>query len=98
MTLGQRRASRRATLVAAARAHEADEILIVGHSAGGGIAPVIVARAYETDPELGRHGPNIILLTLGSLLPAFALDREAQWLRGIIRQLSEARELRLQLF
>ncbi len=74
-------------IVAAARANEADEILIIGHSAGGGIAPVIVARAYEIDPELGRHGPNIILLTLGSLLPAFALDREAQWLRGIIRQL-----------
>ena len=74
-------------IVAAAHANEADEILIVGHSAGGGIAPVIVARAYETDPELGRHGPNIILLTPGSLLPAFALDREAQWLRGIIRQL-----------
>jgi hypothetical protein len=74
-------------IVATARANEADEILIVGHSAGGGIAPVIVARAYELDPELGRHGPKIILLTLGSLLPAFALDRKAQWLRGLIRQL-----------
>jgi hypothetical protein len=74
-------------VVAAARANEADEILIVGHSAGGGIAPVVVARAYEIDPELGLHGPTIVLLTLGSLLPAFALDREAQWLRGIIRKL-----------
>jgi hypothetical protein len=74
-------------LVAAARANEADEILVVGHSAGGGVAPVIVACAYELDPELGRHGPNIILLTLGSLLPAFALDRKAQWLRGVIRRL-----------
>lgn len=74
-------------IVAAARANEADEILIVGHSAGGGIAPVILARAYELDPELGRHGPTVVLLTLGSLLPAFVLDRKAQWLRGIIRRL-----------
>lgn len=74
-------------IVAAARANEADEILIVGHSAGGGIAPVILARAYELDPELGRHGPTVVLLTLGSLLPAFVLDRKAQWLRGVIRRL-----------
>jgi hypothetical protein len=75
-------------IVAAARANEADEILIVGHSAGGGIAPVILARAYEVDPELGGHGPTVVLLTLGSLLPAFVLDRKAQWLRGVIRRLT----------
>jgi hypothetical protein len=77
-----------ARIVTAARANEVDEILIIGHSAGGGIAPAAVVRALELDPELGQHGPRIVLLTLGSLLSAFALHPEAECLRGTIRRLA----------
>ena len=75
-------------LVAAAGAGDADEILIVGHSAGGMVAPVLVARALELDPDLGRHGPRVTLLTVGSLLPAFALHPAAERTRAAIRRLA----------
>jgi hypothetical protein len=77
-----------AKLVAAARAGDADEILIVGHSAGGLTAPVVVARALELDPDLGRHGPRVTLITVGSLLPAFALHPAAHRMRAAIRRLA----------
>jgi hypothetical protein len=80
-------------LVAAARAGEVDEILIVGHSAGGVTSPVVVTRALEIDPELGRHGPRIILMTVGSLLPACALDPPAHRLRAVIRRLAVERSV-----
>jgi len=68
-------------LVAAARAGEADEILVVGHSGGGVFAPCVMARALKIDPELGRRGPPVILMTLGSIMPAAALHPKADALR-----------------
>ena len=64
-------------LVEIARANEADEIVVVGHSGGGVTAPAVVARALELDPELGRHGPRVVLLTPGSLMPGIGLHRSA---------------------
>jgi hypothetical protein len=75
-------------IVTVARANEVDEVLIIGHSAGGGVAPAAVVRALELDPELGQHGPRIVLLTLGSLLSAFALHPAAEFVRGTIRRLA----------
>jgi hypothetical protein len=77
-----------AKLVAAARAGEADEVLIVGHSAGGLTAPIVVARALELDPDLGRRAPRVTLVTVGSLLPAFALHPAAERMRAAIRRLA----------
>jgi hypothetical protein len=77
-----------ARLVAAARAGEADEILVVGHSAGGLTAPIVVTRALELDPDLGRHGPRVTLITVGSLLPAFALHPAAERMRAAVRRLA----------
>ena len=64
-------------LVEIARANAADEIVVVGHSGGGVTAPAVVARALELDPELGRHGPRVVLLTPGSLMPGIGLHRGA---------------------
>ncbi len=80
------RAARR--VIAAARGSDADEIVVVGHSAGGVIASAIVARALEFDPELGRRGPRLVLLTLGSVMPAVALHPAAQRMREIVRRLA----------
>lgn len=77
-------------LVAAARTREADEIALVGHSAGGTIACAIMARALELDPELGRSGPPIVLLTLGSVMPAVALHPAAQRMRATVARLAIA--------
>jgi len=64
-------------LVEVAKANEHDEIVVVGHSGGGVTAPALMARALDLDPELGRHGPRMVLLTPGSLMPGIGLHRSA---------------------
>src|SRR5262249_29389231 len=61
------------TLVAGTRDTALDEIIIVGHSMGATFALEIVTRALALDPNLGRHGPAVCLLTVGSTLPKFTL-------------------------
>jgi hypothetical protein len=75
-------------LIAVARANAVDEIVVVGHSGGGAIAPVVVARALELDPEVGRRGPPIMLLTLGSIMPGAALHPKAVKLRAVVARLA----------
>jgi hypothetical protein len=75
-------------IVDVCRAADVDEILIVGHSSGCGIAPVALARALALDPDLGRHGPKVSLLTLGSLLPAYALHPRGRRMRDAIERLA----------
>jgi pimeloyl-ACP methyl ester carboxylesterase len=75
-------------LIAAARANAVDEIVVVGHSGGGALAPVVLARALERDPELGRRGPPIVLLTLGSIMPGAALHPKAVQLRSVVARLA----------
>jgi hypothetical protein len=75
-------------LIAVARANEMDELALVGHSAGGVIASAVMARALELDPDLGRRGPRLLLLTLGSIMPAVALHPAAGRMRKIVRRLA----------
>jgi hypothetical protein len=77
-----------ARLVAMTRAGDADEVVMVSHSAGGVISPLILARALELDPDLGVHGPRVALLTVGSLMPAFALHPAAERLRAALRRIA----------
>jgi pimeloyl-ACP methyl ester carboxylesterase len=60
-------------LVARCRDAAVDEIVVLGHSMGSTLAVEVVARALEIDPNLGRHGPAVCLLTVGSTIPKFAL-------------------------
>src|SRR3984893_15424886 len=75
-------------LIAVARINDADELVVVGHSAGGVIASAVMARALEFDPDLGRRGPRLVLLTLGSVMPAVALHPAAQRMREIVKRLA----------
>jgi hypothetical protein len=75
-------------IVAASRETSAQEILIVGHSSGSILAIDIVARALVHDPELGRHGPSLALLTIGACVPVVALASSAQGLRQAITRLA----------
>src|SRR2546430_16212628 len=68
-------------LIAAVRADAADEIIVVGHSGGGALAPAVIARALERDPDIGRRGPPPGLLTLRSVAPGAALHPQAARLR-----------------
>jgi hypothetical protein len=45
------------------RAIEADEAVLVGHSAGGVIASPVMAYALELDADIGRRGSRLVLLT-----------------------------------
>jgi hypothetical protein len=75
-------------VIEAARAHEADEIIVVGHSGGGALAPAVITRALELDPEVGRRGPPVVLLTLGSIAPGAALHPRASRLRDVFARLA----------
>jgi hypothetical protein len=75
-------------LIAVAKGTDADELVVVGHSAGGVIASAVIARALEIDPALGRRGPRLVLLTLGSVMPAVALHPAARRMREIVRRLA----------
>ncbi len=77
-------------VVALARANEADEVALIGHSTGGAVAVAIMARALELDPKLGDAGSRVVLLTLGSVMPAIALHPAAQKMRAIVGQLASA--------
>jgi len=83
-----------ARLVAAARAAEMDEVVIIGHSWGASIAAAVVARALERDPDVGRRGPRIVLLTLGSIMAAAALHPAAARLHSAIRRLAAEPSIR----
>jgi pimeloyl-ACP methyl ester carboxylesterase len=70
------------------RVNDADEVVIIGHSGGAPLAQCMVARALELDPDLGRRGPRIIMLTVGSITPAVAFHPKALKIRAIIRRLA----------
>ena len=73
-------------LVTAAR--EVDEIVVVGHSGGGALAPAVVARALELDPDVGRRAAAVVLLMVGSIAPGAALHPKAEWLRAVFARLA----------
>ena len=75
-------------VIAAVRANEADEVIVIGHSGGGAMAPAVIVRALELDPDIGRLGPPLVLLTLGSIAPGAALDPKAQSLRATFARLA----------
>src|SRR5437762_29891 len=63
-------------------------LLIGGHSTGTTVAVEVAARALALDPELGRHGPAVALLTIGSCLPVVGFVRTADRLRRHIARLA----------
>jgi pimeloyl-ACP methyl ester carboxylesterase len=75
-------------VVEAARAAGADEIVIVGHSSGSFLAVDVLTRALALDPDLGKHGPRVALLTVGANLPIVGFQHEAQWFRDKLAKLA----------
>ena len=75
-------------LVNVARNSDAEEIVIVGHSSGSFLGAEILARALKLDPDLGRHGPRIVLLTIGGNFPIVGFHAASQDFRDHLRQLA----------
>ncbi|MFL6836608.1 MAG: hypothetical protein ACJ8FZ_04795, partial [Bradyrhizobium sp.] len=75
-------------LVNVARDSEAEEIVVVGHSSGSFLGTEILARALKLDPALGRHGPRVVLLTIGGNFPIVGFHSVSQDFRDHLRQLA----------
>jgi hypothetical protein len=71
-----------------ARTSDAEEIVIVGHSSGSFLGAEILARALEFDPTLGRHGPRIVLLTIGGNFPIVGFHAASRDFREHLRLLA----------
>jgi hypothetical protein len=80
-------------VVDAVRQSDADEVVIVGHSSGSFLAVDVLDRALARDPELGRHGPKLALLTIGANLPIVGFHPQAQWFRDRLRRLAVAPDI-----
>lgn len=77
-------------LVEVARTSDAEELVVVGHSSGSFLGVEIMARALAIDPDLGRHGPRVVLLTLGGNLPIVGFIPISKPFREHLRQLAVA--------
>jgi hypothetical protein len=75
-------------LVNAARSSDAGEIVVVGHSSGSFLGTEILARALKLDPHLGRHGPRVVLLTIGGNFPIVGFHAVSRDFRDHLRQLA----------
>lgn len=75
-------------LVDTVRGSAAQEIVIVGHSSGSFLGVEILSRALKLDPDLGRHGPRVVLLTIGGNLPVVGFHKASQPFRDELRQLA----------
>lgn len=72
-------------LVRLARETDADEIVVHGHSLGAPLSIAVVDRALQHDPQFGRRGTPIHLVSSGSSLLKVALHPKAAWLRHAVK-------------
>jgi hypothetical protein len=75
-------------LVEVARGSTVEEIVLVGHSSGSFLGSEILARALRLDPDLGRHGPRIVLLTVGGNFPIVGFHAASGDFRDHLRRLA----------
>jgi hypothetical protein len=75
-------------LVDVASSSDAQEIVIVGHSSGSFLGVEMLARALKLDPDLGRHGPRVVLLTIGGNFPIVGFHAASRDFRDHLRQLA----------
>jgi len=80
-------------LVECARDSSYDEIILSGHSLGGAWMMAIVDRALTLDPQLGKHGSALWLMSTGSSLLKVALHPKAKWIRAATNHVANAKNL-----
>jgi pimeloyl-ACP methyl ester carboxylesterase len=66
-----------------------DEIVVVGHSLGALFAIEVVARALRAEPDLGRQGTALCVLTVGATIPKCTLHPAAGGIRARVLQVAE---------
>jgi hypothetical protein len=80
-------------LIARARRADADEIIVAGHSLGATLLVDMLARALARDPDLGRNGPKLGVLTIGATIPKLALHPGGGWVRDATRRIAAEKSL-----
>lgn len=80
-------------LVARARDRSYDEIVVAGQSLGGAWMIAVTDRALTIDPQLGKHGPTVWLMSTGSSLLKVALHPKAEWIRQATSNVGDARDI-----
>ena len=70
--------------------NEYDEVLLVGHSVGTILLPLVVARALSLDPQLRGARSRLALLTLGHCIQDVTLLPHAEAVREAIRTAASA--------
>ncbi|MBF9232285.1 hypothetical protein [Microvirga alba] len=80
-------------LAASVRDGEADEIVVIGHSLGAVLAVDCLARALRLDPGLGKTGPRVSLLSVGSSLLKIGLHRRATRFRNAVEHVASAPQI-----
>lgn len=79
-----------AQLDAELAAHPADEVLIVGHSAGAMAAISLTERWLARATAHGPRPAHVKLMTIGNATPLLGLIPEANWFRAQIAAVGEA--------
>jgi hypothetical protein len=77
-------------LVARADEGRADEVLVIGHSLGAVLAVDLLDRAMRVDPDLGKEGPSIALVSVGSSLLKIGLHAGAKRFRAAVGRVAQA--------
>jgi len=77
-------------LVDVARKSEADEIVVVGHSLGAALAIDLLDRALKLEPMLGRTGPRVALISVGSSTLKIGLHSSASRFRASAERVASA--------
>lgn len=77
-------------VAAVARRQEADEILVIGHSLGAALAIDILDRALRLYPELGREGPRVALISVGSSILKIGLHARAAKFRAAVERVASS--------
>lgn len=62
----------------------ASEIAVIGHSSSSFLAFECLDRILQADPEFGRRGTPVTLVTIGSVIPWITLDPRAEETRGAL--------------
>ena len=81
------------TVVARSASRQFEEIILIGHSTGGGLILDVAARALQLDAGLAGRG-QVNLLTLGSTALKFGLHPAGGWFRAKVQSLVDEPRLR----
>jgi pimeloyl-ACP methyl ester carboxylesterase len=77
-------------LCEAARAGEAAEVLVLGHSLGAVLAIDLLDRALRLEPRLGQDRSAVAFISVGSSIPKIGLHRAAARFRAAVERVANA--------